>query len=329
MKTPSLQAVLYARKTLRGAFVLGALLAILNLASTCLAQVYVVNGDNIGEYDAHTGSAINAAFIFSAGPTGMAFGPGGELYVASPTLPSAFYSAGITRYNAISGAPLGDFVTHLTDAALNNPAGIAFSPDGRLFVADVTAGSVFTYDSAGNHVGTLSDPQLATPAGLTFGNSGTLYVADEGLGNVLSYNGGSFNIVNNVPGRFNAAHDVAVNEGGSLFVLDVLPAASGVYRVSLADGSFQKIIDYSTSSFYAADMVLGPDGNLYISGMDSSTADGQVLRYGTDGSGGSPFIDLGINANPSTILFAPVPEPSTLALASLAGLAALLGLRRR
>ena len=328
MNSPSPARACYPRTPLGAAWAVGVLLAILSLAYPCSAQVYVVNGDNIGEYNTLTGQAINADFISSAGLTGMAFQPDGDLYVASPTLPSAFYSAGITRYNASSGAALGDFATHLTDPALNNPAGIAFAPDGKLFVADVTAGSIFSYDSAGNHVGTFSAPPIGTPAGLAFDSSGTLYVADEGQGNVLRYSGGPFNIVNNVPGRFNAAHDVAVG-GGSVFVLDVEAATSGVYKVSLADGSFQKIIDYSTSPFYAADMTLGPDGNLYVSGVDSDTGDGEVLRYETDGSGGSTFIDLGINANPGTILFAPVPEPSALALASLGGLAAFLRFRRQ
>ena len=289
-------------------FVFGIFLGVPVLAH---ADFYVANGDVVGLVG-QSGSVINGSFIAVNGATGLAFGPDGNLFVGSPTF-SFFNGAGIGVFNPVTGAAIGTFVDHVGDNALNNPQGLAFQ-NGNLYVADGTAGNVFVYNQSGTHINTLSDPALNTPYGLTFGPSGTLYVADIGQGNVLSYNGTSFTRVNSQPGVLTAARDVSVGHDGNLYVLDA-SGTGGIFKVSLTDGSAQKIIDYSTSSFFAANLIVGSDGFLYVTGQDNN--EGEILRYATDGTGGNVFADLGFGSNPSYIVES-VPEPTVTALALLA-----------
>jgi len=283
------------------------------------ADFYISNGDFVGRYD-QSGAVINSSLISVDGATGLAFGPDGNLYVASPMY-SFSSGAGIGIFNPITGASQGTFVDHVGDNSLNNPQGISFS-NGKLYVADGTAGNIFVYNSSGTHLSTLSDLQLNTPYGLTFNHSGTLFAADIGQGNVLSYNGTAFTQVNSQSGVLTAARDVTGGNDGFLYVLDS-SGTGGIFKLSLSDGSAQKIIDYRTSSFSASNLTLGSDGSLYVTGQDNG--EGEVLRYGTDGSGGNVFADLGFNSNPSYIVES-VPEPSASLLALL-GAGCLAGVR--
>jgi PEP-CTERM motif len=275
------------------------------------ADFYVSNGDVVARID-NSGSVINGSFISVNGATGLAFGLNGNLYVASPEF-STDNGAGIGAFNPTTGAPLGTFVDHVSDNQLNNPQGIAFR-NGNLYAADGTAGSIFVYDQSGNHINTLSDPALGTPYGLTFGPSGTLYIADVGQGNVLSYNGTSFTQVNSQSGALTIPRDVAVGLDGNLYVLDA-SSAGGIFKLSLSNGSAQKIVDYSTSSFFASNLTVGSDGSLYVTGQDDG--ENEVLRYGTDGSGGNVFADLGFGGTGPSYIVESVPEPSAAALALL------------
>jgi WD40 repeat protein len=274
------------------------------------ADFYISNGDVVGRYDS-SGNAINSSLISVNGATGLTFGPDGNIYVASPTF-SFVTAAGIGIFNPLTGASLGTFVDHVGDNNLNNPQGIGFW-NGNLYAADGTSGSILVYNQSGAHIGSLSDPQLNTPFGLTFGSAGSLYVADIGQGNVLSYNGSSFTRVNSQFGVLTAARDVTVGRDGNLYVLDA-SSTGGIFKLSLSDGSAQKIVDYSTSPFFASNLTLGSDGFLYVTGQQDN--EGEVLRYGTDGSGGNVFADLGFGSNPGYIVES-VPEPSTPAFVLL------------
>jgi hypothetical protein len=281
--------------------------------------------DTVRLYDAQSGQVLNSTFASVQSPLGLTIGPDHNLYVGSDNLPVG--GAGIVRFgiSGTTGAPLGTFVDHVSDNELNNPQGLGFQ-GGNLFTADATAGSIFVYNNSGTHLNTLSAPGLflSAPIGLTFDSGGTLYVADENQGNVLSYSGGSFAQVNSQSGVFIAARDVAVGGDGNLYVLNVA-SDGGIYKLSLSNGSAQKIVDYSTSFFQASDMVIGPDLQLYVSGQDFNSGDGQILKYGLDGSGGTVFADTGFGTSPSFMAF-DVPEPS---LMSLCGLAAVLSVIRR
>lgn len=308
--------------------------SILALASFCTLAtaradgllVSFYNSGTVGLYDGQTGSLLNANFASVQDPTGMTIGPDQNLYVGSDSLASG-NGSGIVRFgiNGTTSTPQGTFVDHVSDNALSNPQGLAFH-NGNLYAADITAGNIFVYNSAGSHVSTLSDP-IFGPMGLAFSPSGTLYVANQG--NILSYNGGSFSQVNNGSVLFTAAKSVAVGGNGNLYVLDISGPTTGIYSVNPSDSSTQKIVDYSTSYFYASDLIVGPDGKLYVSGQDASSGEGEILTYNTDGSGGNVFADTGFGTDPGPMII--IPEPSSLSIMGLAvavGAVVFIGKRR-
>ena len=282
------------------------------------------NTDSVALYDGQTGALLNGNFASVQDTLGVAVGPDHNLYVGSDNLGAPTESgAAVVRFgiNGTTGTPNGVFAGHSGNNNLNNPQGLAFS-GGNLYIADATTGSVFVYNPAGVLVNTL--PGLGAPAGITFDLSGTLYVADQNQSDIFKYNGTSFVPINSQPALINDGRDVAVT-GGFAYALDA-SASGGIYKISLADGSAQKIVDYNGSLFQASNLTLGPDGNLYVSGQDLETADGEILEYGRDGSGGGQFIDTGFLTSPGYLTF-DVPEPSVLSLAGLA--AAVFAIARR
>ena len=93
--------------------------------------------------------------------------------------------------------------------------------------------------------------------------------------------------------------------------------SGGIYRLNPRTGFTSRIVDYSTSPFIANDLVVGPGGDIFVSGVDGNKGDGEILSYDTSGAGGGVYLDLGAGANPGYMAFSPVPEPSTMALLCL------------
>ena len=72
----------------------------------------------------------------------MTFGPDGNLYVDS-NIPDR-----ILRYDGITGASLGAFVTAAGNGGLDGPNGLSFGPDGNLYVSSISSDEVFRYNGA-------------------------------------------------------------------------------------------------------------------------------------------------------------------------------------
>ena len=199
----------------------------------------------------------------------------------------------VLKFNGVSG----DFIDDLTDpfpggVSLSTPWGVAFGPDGKLYVSGFGSGNVVRFDPVaqtllGEFIG-IGSGGLTVPRGLTFGPDGNLYVTSETgastSGQVLKYDGTT----------------------GAFVGVFVTAGSGGLGR---PDG-----------------IVFGPDGNLYVSSGDSQS----VLQYnGTTGAFLDVFaaLDYPLALGPAGLAFYPVPEPSSLVLA--AGGAALLILRWR
>ena len=99
----------------------------------------------------------------------LAMSPGGDLFVTAPTLNSYDYVYRIDRYGNTRqvGAPMG------------RPQGIAFGPDGMLYVVDALAGACGLYRMPDD----FSSPELVVAAGslvgVAFGPAGELVVASN------------------------------------------------------------------------------------------------------------------------------------------------------
>ena len=110
-----------------------------------------------------SGSALN-------GPTDMAFGPHGDLFVASSI------SQEVLRFGR-DGLPLDSIGG---GSGLQDPRGLAFAPDGHLWVSSYGTDEVLEFDPSGVLVGVHGGGSLDGPEGLAFSpHTGRLYVADH------------------------------------------------------------------------------------------------------------------------------------------------------
>ena len=213
----------------------------------------VTSFDNhsVFRYDAATGAFVDTFIPHRSGglvqPWGIIFGPhDGQVYVSSGTFTPPAQKKAVLRYDAVTGAFLGDFTEN---GHLDSPRGIIFGPDGHLYVADRSPadnrlGRVVRYHGlTGQFLDQfVPDGFVGRPSGLVFGPKGRgrpgfdLYVASLPTSSILQYDG-------------------ATGE----FISEFVPSGSGGLS-------------------YPGGLVFGPDGNLYVTVLDLGKGD-SVLRY--------------------------------------------------
>jgi len=158
---------------------------------------------------------------FSSGvvnPTSMAIDPAGQLYVSS-----RFEG---TVYRVAADGSVKPFATDLGVAC-----GLVFAPDGTLFVGD-RSGTIFKVDSDGHTNAFATLPSSVAAFHLALGPDGSLYVTGPTLAPYDAVyrisNGGDVTIVSQWFGR---PQGLAFDAAGTLFVVEALAGASGLYRV--------------------------------------------------------------------------------------------------
>ena len=171
-------------------------------------------------------SEIAGAPLF--GPTDVAVGPDGSIYVIDPAPPGA----GSTARGRVLRIDDGGAVTLAADF-LVRPTGIAVSPDGgRLYVADAGRREVRVYD-----LGTANPSRTfatvvpwkrgiqGSADGITADSTGRLYLAGPGGIWVFDVNGGRLGVIATPETPSSSAFDDA--DGRTLYIT----AESSIYKV--------------------------------------------------------------------------------------------------
>ncbi len=167
----------------------------------------------------------------------------GNLYVGD------IGTGSIRRYDAMTGAPIDEFVQG-ADEGLGNiedPQGFQFGPDGNLYVAAQRTNRVLRYNGNTGEFMDVFVPEtlgVAMPSGLAFGSDGHLYAGFYGSNEIRRY-------------------DVTKDPAGALIDVFVPPGNGGLLM--------------------PVGVIFGPDGNLYV----ANAGTGEVLRY--DGQTGFPM----------------------------------------
>jgi fibronectin type 3 domain-containing protein len=215
----------------------------------------------------------------------------------------------VSLYNAGTGAFVETLIP-MGSGGLQSPDGLAFGPDGKLYVSDPTG--VLRYNG---QTGAFLDTLIAAgvgglddPAGLAFGPDGSLYVSSAHSHSVLRFNGTTGAFVDAfVPagsGGLQNPHSLAFGPDGNLYVSS--SATNSVLRYNGQTGAFiDTFVPVASGGLNdPLGLTFGPDNNLYV----SSSTTNSILRYnGKTGAFIGEFVPAGSGglAQPDGLSFGP------------------------
>ena len=311
-----MKSVLLRRLSL--AFVLAACISPL-LTVQSWADLYIIsNGSQVLRYNETTGDFLG---VFASGaplvsPADLEVGPDGHIYILDWGI--AWGGSTVLRYNAQTGAFIDEFIPKGT-AGLTNANGMAFGPDGKLYVAS-------NYGAGGDRIlrfdattGAFVDVFVGVPwtADLAFGPDGNVCVASRWPHERRLFHLTTKQLLATTgTNPWLDGTQITFGPDGNLY----MPVNS-----TPADGIHGEIVRYTGVTLLhmgafispppdrqSGPVRFGPDGNLYVSSV--STVPGRVYRYnGTTGEFMGVFVsgETGGLNNPGRMLFyTPTSPPS-------------------
>lgn len=248
-------------------------------------DIVVANiGDHsVSVFDGETGVYRGYAFEPGAGglenPTGVAFGPDGNLYVGSSG------TAAILTYDGATGEFGGIFAS---GPPLERPFSLIFGPGGDLFVSSGT--SVLRYGADGSFRGYAArDDALEQPIGLAFGPDGLLYVVNSTAPAISRFDPRTGELVDTaVTDSLAFPSDIALGPEGDLYVSNA--SAHRVVRFDRGSGAFEAVVATLPDdgipmglAFHRETLIIGDfgKGRLYfMDATDPAAAPREVAREG-------------------------------------------------
>lgn len=200
-------------------------------------NLYVAyHGSNlVAKFNGETGE-FDSVFTKGSpgGPTGLAFGPDGNLYVSS-----SFQNNRVLRYDGTTGDLLGVFVSEGL-GGLDGPRGLVFDHNGLLCVCSALTNQLIKYNADGSFAGAvdLSAVGLKGPDGVAVGSDGSLYITGRGSDSIAKIDAGGTlsQLVAPGVGAMSGPRKLTIDSDGNL----VVPCenGSGVLRFEHNTGIF-------------------------------------------------------------------------------------------
>jgi sugar lactone lactonase YvrE len=178
--------------------------------------------------------------------TSMAFSPDRRLYISS-------------RFQGTVYCVEPDHSLRVIASELGVPCGLAFSPDGTLYVGD-RSGTVFRIDTAGSVTPFAKIPTSVAAFHLAWGPDDALYVSAPTMSSYdsiyrIDYSGQ----IDKFSSGFGRPQGIAFDSQGMLYVVEALAGVSGLCRVE-SNGSSTRILAAAALVGLAFD----PDGGLVV-----------------------------------------------------------------
>ncbi len=281
------------------------------------AELFVASfsGNRIHRYSETNGAPIATSVFVSAGsgglnlPHGLAFGPDGNLYVASAG------NDAVLRYNGTNGAFIDAFIPS-ANGLLDYPVWLEFRPDGLLYVSSQLNHCVARFNAtngvfAGLFV-TNGSGGLNGPSGMTWGNDGNLYVVGRFGNHMLKYDGtnGAFLGVVASGGSLDQPFGVKVGPDGHLYVA----SGNGARIVRFHGATGAPLGDFVPPAAgglsLPIDVNFGPNGDFYVASFNNN----KVARFnGGTGAYVNDFVTSGSGgiSGPNFMAFRPARTFST------------------
>ncbi len=204
----------------------------------------------------------------------------GHARAAQDVLVSSRFSNNVLRYDALTGESRGVFAA---GPELANPNGIAYGPDGHLYVGLGDGNAVLRYDGrSGAFIDSFTEPGaggLSSVRDIVWGPDGDLYVASAANDSVLRFDGdsGAFVGVAAQSGDMDGPVGLAFSPAGELYIGAALSNRVFVF----SDGEFQRAFDAGTTHRNATGLAFNDAGEL----LAAQSVTNEILAF--DGEAGS------------------------------------------